>query len=433
MGGYNSKYYELDKIKPYRFVAIDNAIKEFKKVFNLKSPPYDLINLSITINEQTNFWIKLLTTGDLDAKVYGRTMYLHHKNLYLVSINKNQFINPISGRVKYPFKYSSDRMVNFTLAHEFGHIFLKHAEIPDSLKSKKIQAEEDLEADEFAGRLLMPKSTIENCSFRSSSEVSAKFLVSDQALYKRLLHLDLLHKRKSDPVSVCPNCWNNDITSYYDFCPVCGIPLHDKNGVFALTYSDSYNVDLNGRAFPCPKCGNDHYGKDDESCNVCGSGLVNMCTNPTCSTFYLNDGESRYCNDCGSPTTFLRDGILNDWIISKEISIGLIEAEEEICGPKIKAFPLYDWDAILMFCSNFWDIFISECLKNSRAKIAGKKLLIYLQDWTTNKILDDENYKNHLINILVIHVAMDIEEIHFIAYEENKPVASFGLGMNVPF
>ena len=45
---------------------------------------------------------------------------------------------------------------------------------------------DDLEADEFAARLLMPERLILKSQFSSYQELSKEFLVSDQACYKRL-------------------------------------------------------------------------------------------------------------------------------------------------------------------------------------------------------------------------------------------------------
>ena len=60
-------------------------------------------------------------------------------------------------KAKYPFEYSRDRRLNFTIAHEIGHIVLEHLLIPRSLKTGIELFIEEHEANEFAGRLLMPE------------------------------------------------------------------------------------------------------------------------------------------------------------------------------------------------------------------------------------------------------------------------------------
>ena len=97
------------------------------------------------------------------------TEYLCEYSLYLMHINRS--------KVRYPFETSSDRRLNFTLAHEIGHIMLDHLKVPRDLKSSiEIEMEEN-EANEFAGRLLMPD-YIYTCNYYSIDAVAQYFIVS---------------------------------------------------------------------------------------------------------------------------------------------------------------------------------------------------------------------------------------------------------------
>ena len=238
-------------------------------------------------------------------------------------------------------------MVNFTLAHEFGHIFLGHADIPDKDKTPELLKEEDLEANEFAGRLLMPKTSIENCNFSSIGEVAAVYQVSEQAVLKRLTHLDRHDKRTTKATPVCSNCWNPNINYFDSFCSICGVPLTDKKGVFTMHYTDGYQVDESGRGIPCPRCGNSHYKDGDEHCRNCGMFLYNCCTNEFCDVGNVSDGSSRYCYSCGSQTTFLSSGSLNDWRPSKEAILSIHELEEDICGSGNNPQIIDDWGYLI--------------------------------------------------------------------------------------
>jgi len=185
----NSPYYELDKIKPYRLLLIDQAVEEFKKEFGIKDVPVDCVKLARKMNCTKDYNIRVKSTTLLHPTKLAETIYIRNIGMYLVSVNRSQLYDAVRKRLKYPFRCSSDRMVNFTLGHEFGHIFLKHALIPDSQKTPEIKDEENLESNEFAGRLFMPKTSLESCNLNSLSKIAAKFLVSEQAVLKRLTHL----------------------------------------------------------------------------------------------------------------------------------------------------------------------------------------------------------------------------------------------------
>lgn len=65
----------------------------------------------------------------------------------------------------------------------------------------------------------------------------------------------------------------------------------------------------------CPKCGNESEFDDSEYCIYCGTYLINHCSNPYCN---YNNGQqlelnpkALYCDMCGSPSTFLKDGLLS--------------------------------------------------------------------------------------------------------------------------
>lgn len=102
----------------------------------------------------------------------------------------------------------------------------------------------------------------------------------------------------------------------------------------------SIQLDENHRAVECPKCKNENIIGD--YCQICGSYLVNKCTgftnepgnryegswhelNSGCGK--LLSGESRFCIECGSTSTFYESGLLSDWETEQKIL-----AEEEIAA-----------------------------------------------------------------------------------------------------
>lgn len=89
------------------------------------------------------------------------------------------------------------RRRRFTLAHEFGHLFLKHSEAmaqPLDNPFKEARQDFEREADLFAGEFLMPAG-----AFRSAFETGAKpielaerFDVSVEAVWVRIKDLRLV-------------------------------------------------------------------------------------------------------------------------------------------------------------------------------------------------------------------------------------------------
>ncbi len=78
--------------------------------------------------------IRFRSSPDLPSGVWARTIYVPAMDYYFVNVNVSLVRDPNTGRNRYPYSKSSDRGLNFTLAHEFGHIFLGHAKMPDELK-----------------------------------------------------------------------------------------------------------------------------------------------------------------------------------------------------------------------------------------------------------------------------------------------------------
>lgn len=136
----------------------------------------------------------------LPNKFDAITEYKAEHNLYITLINRN--------KVNHPFQSSRDRRLNFTLAHEIGHIVLKHLLIAPQLKTKEEKELEEIEADEFAGKLLMPEKLIFDCNFYSPDAVSEYFKVSKAALWIRLNNLKRLNLLTTRKTKTC-SCWGN--------------------------------------------------------------------------------------------------------------------------------------------------------------------------------------------------------------------------------
>jgi ribosomal protein S27E len=210
--------------------------------------------------------------------------------------------------------------MNFTLAHELAHIFLEHLNLPDDLKSKDRLVKENLEADEFAGRLLMPEELLLKSNFTSESAVSLEYLVSEQALFKRVNNLKRLDLFKTSFFRhACVKCGNRSISPAAMYCVICGTLLTDKDkkGVKIIEYDmPSANDDL--RVNHCLICDNEEMSDFAVYCRICGTPLMNHCAG---DDYYLcnnkNVPHARYCEICGENTVYLKRGVIKDWKVER--------------------------------------------------------------------------------------------------------------------
>ncbi|NEZ74972.1 ImmA/IrrE family metallo-endopeptidase [Clostridium botulinum] len=178
---YKNNYYTLDKILKHRIEYITRSVKIFLKDFNLKHWPLDCVELILKIQKDQSLPIQIKSMANLPHNFDAATIYSKESNSFLIIVNRN--------KIHYPFKISKHRRLNFTLAHELGHIYLKHHELPENCKTEKDLYIEELEADEFAGKILMPKNKIYTSNFTSIKEIATYFNVSESAVLKRLTNI----------------------------------------------------------------------------------------------------------------------------------------------------------------------------------------------------------------------------------------------------
>jgi ribosomal protein L37E len=214
-------------------------------------------------------------------------------------------------KIHYPFRYSKDRRLNFTLAHELGHIFLGHLSIADRFKSALDKEQEDILADEFAGRLLMPEKLLYTCNYYSLDQVPEHFNVSRTALKVKLMSMDRLDLLTSRKISTCSRCGNTKFTANSDYCFICGQPLWpNPKGIQRVYYTTTIVMDKYKRVLVCPKCGKDVSKTAEDICPKCKTHLYNLCScylgdNPDeCS--FADHSNARYCEVCGKESLYLR-------------------------------------------------------------------------------------------------------------------------------
>ena len=195
-------------------------------------------------------------------------------------------------------QYSAWRRCNFTMAHELGHIFCGHLQVPESEKRAETRRLEDLEADAFAARLLMPEETIG--LFRSVQEAAAALYVSESAIRRRIRETGISYEKRR-----CPGCGFAGIPPAARFCRKCGRKLlAGPNPEFP---PGAAYVPPPAKA--CPACGQEAVAGEIECIN-CGFPRRNTCMPEYDQPRHYAPADALYCELCGAETEYKSAGLL---------------------------------------------------------------------------------------------------------------------------
>lgn len=295
-------------IPKYRLDYIEKVLKDYIDRYQIKDWPVDCVALLGKMARLKSPLVKVRVESGMHKDTDACTIYHKKARLYEVIFNKDRF--------SYPYKRSKDRRTNFTAGHEIGHIALGHLELDSKLKTRQEVLIEELEADEFAARLLMPKDLVFTCSYSSFSDTAAYMKVSQSALKRRLANLDrqdlVLRRRER----ACPVCGNKTFSMFASFCPICGRDTRlGLNGIRVRFYPDLIRLDRYKRALACPLCGMDLRDNKGERCSLCGTLIFNFCISylrdGSCS--FANPGNARFCEMCGRPSYYYEKGYIGPW------------------------------------------------------------------------------------------------------------------------
>ena len=261
----------MPAISLHRSDFIDVRLKQFLRDNQIRKWPLDCVVLLRQMKQSAKYGIQgIVTSNSLSENLDAATQYHSKTGHYTILFNRQKFY--------YPFQKSAHRRLNFTIAHEIGHIVLDHLYLPSKLKSGKDNYLEEREADEFAARLLMPEELL--CSFNYYSfEAVAEWLnVSNCALLTRLQRLhrvDLILSRK---VTSCTRCGNIRFSSFAAYCGVCGQSRNKGgNGIRRIYYPDEIKMDFFKRSLHCPQCNLSLSGIKGDRCPSCHTSIFNEC------------------------------------------------------------------------------------------------------------------------------------------------------------
>ncbi len=240
-------------------------------------------------------------------------------------------------KIAYNSQIQSKGRINFSLAHEIGHIVLNHLQDFENTSANINKLSEDEyrilenEANCFARNILAPAPLVKQMNLWDRLfSMGNDFGISASAIEKRLSFLknDLYYlnsehiqkfQAKYRPFKSCIKCKNTHLNIENLYCPLCG----NKKLVIGdgfMIYKSEIEVDENKKAKICPKCGNEEILNGDY-CKICGLDLYNHCTNYETDAFgnvinecgEICDANARYCHKCGHKTSYYADALLCDY------------------------------------------------------------------------------------------------------------------------
>lgn len=235
----------------------------------------------------------------------------------------------------YSIAYNDDPKlgdrIRFTIMHEIGHIYLSHLldfEATKIYRGSLTKSENRVlenEANAFARNVLSPVSMYLTLKNKSAINVARTFGITTTAAEARIDFINrdvelVRHLKLSEKIMLvyqrfmkkrkCTIC-NTQFFQKYKYCPICGNKNSLQWGDGKMIYPKLETYD-DGKLKECPICQNEETDIDGEHCIICGTPLVNICSNEDCSHQSL-PSNARYCPICGGKTTFYQRGILKAW------------------------------------------------------------------------------------------------------------------------
>ncbi len=324
---------------------------------------HDAFNMSQTLLDITGIDEFPLNFDDLFSKKKRAPIFVSSTkdyNAWVFSKHPSQW-NPVfisdakcfyyPDRDAYMILYNEARpetRIRFSLAHELGHIVLGHlnnerTEISRGGVDDPTYYALEGAANTFAGNLLAPPILIDD--FLSGAEfnverISTRFNISpsatkdyraeDYKYWKTLIpskHEKAILKRCHSGLhkQICIECGATFEIKGALFCPICGassLSICFRGRDSEEMIYQGVELKESGQVRECLQCKNSEHLEGASYCMICGTRIVNYCTNAM-APYFVNDeqcthteplpGNARYCPYCGSETTFLADGLLKNW------------------------------------------------------------------------------------------------------------------------
>ena len=239
----------------------------------------------------------------------------------------------------------SSNRYRWSIAHELGHVLLKHHEnnketklFRSTLSETKYSILEE-EADLFASYILCPHAILCCYPIKGDGDIAARCKISSPAAYNR--YKDFKEWRRnwkkeaaeSYDFSICwlhthnkqcKRCKTDISVQEYKFCPICGKKgfLYQRRNTEMLY--EPIETDNKGRVKLCIRCKNEEILPNASFYHICGARLTNNCmgefderlqeyTGPCAMAFESGvPANARFCPYCGEKTYFGLN-ILKSW------------------------------------------------------------------------------------------------------------------------
>lgn len=318
--------------------------------------PYLPLKIGSIIRKFVN--IKLITYSS-QIKKYGIT----YAELIIDAETKDSYAVYCKSANKYCIYYNDidknitqSNRVRWNLAHELGHIVLKHHEIcsKEKLFRNNISEENyqyiEEEADYFAQLILVPHAALLGLGIRNSNHIRILCHISDPASKirfkdyivwksnvdandeydKRIFtyYFNFIFKRK------CTKCSAGIVQRYGKHCPICGSKNTLEWGDGDMKKYPLLETYDTGKLKECPTCHNGETEIEGDFCQICGLNLTNRCSNSSCKNDRLLPSNARHCPMCGEQTSFFNNNILKAWDFNPA-EIGTFTTIGEVFGNEI--------------------------------------------------------------------------------------------------
>lgn len=218
----------------------------------------------------------------------------------------------------------------WSLAHELGHIVLKHHSNDKTRLSRNGLSNDEYnyyeeEADYFAQLILVPHACLCNFAITKPKHIELICKISSLASVRRYReylywysHNTIMDSYDTDIFywfynysfnRKCPVCNHVYIQRYGKYCIFCGNKLNWSSEK-TMNYFKLPTYD-NNKLKQCPICTNEDTDIEGEYCQICGTRLVNVCSDINCQATL--PANARHCPICGSFSTFFNENILSTW------------------------------------------------------------------------------------------------------------------------
>lgn len=259
----------------------------------------------------------------------------------------------------------SSRRFRWNIAHEIGHMVLKHNEQTQKsricrsvLSDTEYHVFED-EAENFATLFLAHPVLLNQINAKTPDNIAKICDISFSAaksVYRYLpLRIKFTKYSRYDNkilkcffnfihVKFCLRCHKTFIAKHSKYCIFCGQNRLTR-GDLKMIYKTSIQLNEKNRCVKCPKCDNEEIDVNSHYCKICGTYIVQKCLGSTINNIYLNLKEhdegcdcshipsnARFCPNCGGITSFNYQNILGDWEEEKS-------SYQSILEPEIKDLP----------------------------------------------------------------------------------------------